>query len=46
VVVNALLQAVNGKKATGIYVDPLKFSPIGRLGTKANIRKFKPEFHS
>jgi ribose transport system substrate-binding protein len=46
VVVNALLQAVNGKKATAIYVDPLKFSPIGRLGTKTNIRKFKPEFHS
>jgi hypothetical protein len=46
-VVTALVKAVMGtSKATGIYVDPLKFSSIGGLGTKANISKFKPEFHS
>jgi ribose transport system substrate-binding protein len=45
-VVDALVKAVNGAKTTGVYVDPLKFSSIGRLGTKANIAKFKPEFHS
>jgi ribose transport system substrate-binding protein len=46
VVVDALVKAVNGAKASGIYVNPLKFSPIGGLGIKANIKKLKPEFHS
>ena len=46
VVVQALINAVNGSKATGIYVNPLKYSPIGGLGTKANIAKFTPQFHS
>jgi ribose transport system substrate-binding protein len=45
-VVQALVAAVNGSKKTGIFVNPLKFSPIGGLGTKANIGKFQPEFHS
>jgi ribose transport system substrate-binding protein len=45
-VVAALVDAVNGSKKTGIYVNPLKYSNIGGLGTKANIAKFKPEFHS
>jgi ribose transport system substrate-binding protein len=45
-VVSALVNAVNGSKKTGIYVNPLKYSNIGGLGTKANIAKFKPEFHS
>ncbi|HZT16050.1 MAG TPA: sugar ABC transporter substrate-binding protein [Gaiellaceae bacterium] len=45
-VVQAIVNAVNGSKKTGIYVNPLKYSPIGGLGTKANIAKFKPEFHS
>lgn len=45
-VAQALVNAVNGSKKTGIYVNPLKFSSIGPLGTKANIAKFKPEFHS
>lgn len=45
-VVDALVKAVNGSKSTGIFIDPLKFSPIGGIGTKANIAKFKPEFHS
>ena len=40
----ALVDAVNGSKKTGIYVNPK--SPIGRLGTKANIAKFTPQFHS
>ncbi len=30
----------------GRSIDPLPLSPIGGLGTKANIGKFKPEFHS
>src|SRR5437763_6510880 len=45
-VAQALVNAVNGKKKTGIFIDPLKYSPIGGLGTKANIAKFTPEFHS
>lgn len=45
-VVDALVKAVNGSKAAGITINPLKYSPIGSLGTKANIEKFKPEFHS
>jgi len=45
-VVDALVRAVKGKGKTGVYVNPLKFSPIGSLGTKANIGRFHPEFHS
>jgi ribose transport system substrate-binding protein len=45
-VVSALVNAVNGSKKSGIYVNPLRYSNIGGLGTKANIAKFKPEFHS
>jgi hypothetical protein len=37
---------VNGSTKTGIYVNPDKFSPIGGLGTKANIAKLTPQFHS
>jgi hypothetical protein len=46
VVVQALVNAVNGTGKTGVSVDPTKTSSIGRLGTKANISKFTPEFHS
>jgi ribose transport system substrate-binding protein len=45
-VVQALINAVNGSKKTGIFINPLKYSPIGGLGTKANIAKFTPQFHS
>jgi ribose transport system substrate-binding protein len=45
-VVQALVNAVNGTGKTGIYVNPDKYSPIGGLGTKANIAKFTPQFHS
>jgi len=45
-VVQALINAVNGSKQTGVYVNPLIYSPIGGLGTKADIAKFQPEFHS
>jgi ribose transport system substrate-binding protein len=45
-VVQALISAVNGKGKTGISIDPTPRSPIGGLGTKANISKFTPEFHS
>ena len=45
-VVQALVDAVNGKGKTGVSIDPTPRSPIGGLGTKANIGKFKPEFHS
>jgi ribose transport system substrate-binding protein len=45
-VVQALVDAVNGKAKTGVSIDPTPRSPIGGLGTKANIGKFKPEFHS
>jgi ribose transport system substrate-binding protein len=47
IVATALIQAVLGiNKQTGVYVNPLKYSPIGGLGTKSNISKFSPEFHS
>jgi ribose transport system substrate-binding protein len=45
-VVSFLIRAVNGEKLSGLSIDPLSQSPIGPLGTKANIAKFKPEFHS
>lgn len=46
-VVQALVDAVNGSTKTGISINPdLKYSPIGGLGTKANIGKFTPQFHS
>jgi ribose transport system substrate-binding protein len=45
-VVQALVDAVNGKGKTGVSIDPTKYSPIGGLGTKSNINKFTPEFHS
>jgi ribose transport system substrate-binding protein len=45
-VVQALVDAVNGKGKTGVSIDPTPRSPIGGLGTKANISKFTPEFHS
>jgi ribose transport system substrate-binding protein len=45
-VVQALVNAVNGKGKTGVSIDPTPMSPIGGLGTKANIRRFQPQFHS
>jgi ribose transport system substrate-binding protein len=45
-VVRALVNAVNGAKEDGASVNPLKYSSIGGLGTKDNIGKFQPEFHS
>jgi ribose transport system substrate-binding protein len=46
IVVDLLVRAVNGEQVSGRSIDPLTLSPIGPLGTKANIAKFKPEFHS
>jgi ABC-type sugar transport system substrate-binding protein len=47
-VVTALIQAVLGtNKQTGVSINPLqKYSPIGGLGTKSDLSKFSPEFHS
>ena len=44
--VDLLVRAVNGERITGRSIDPNTLSPIGVIGTKANIAKFKPEFHS
>jgi len=44
--VQALINAVNGKGKTGQYVNSNNSSPIGGLGTKENIAKFTPQFHS
>lgn len=46
IVVDLLVRAVNGEKTAGRSIDPLTLSPIGPVGTKANIARFKPEFHS
>lgn len=43
-VTQALVDAVNGKGKTGVSINPP--SSIGPIGTKANIAKFTPEFHS
>jgi ribose transport system substrate-binding protein len=43
-VTQALVDAVNGKGKTGVSINPP--SSIGAIGTKANIGKFSPEFHS
>jgi ribose transport system substrate-binding protein len=45
-VVAALIQAVQGKGTANVSINPNKNSSIGNLGTKANIGKFTPEFHS
>jgi ribose transport system substrate-binding protein len=45
-VATMIIAAVNGAKQAGVSLNPLKLSPIGSLGTKANIAKFTPEFHS
>jgi len=44
--VDLLVRAVNGEQVRGRTIDPIALSPIGPIGTKANIAKFKPEFHS
>jgi ABC-type sugar transport system substrate-binding protein len=44
--VDLLVRAVNGERIQGRTIDPIALSPIGPIGTKANIAKFKPEFHS
>ena len=44
--VDLLVRAVNGERVSGRTIDPIALSPIGPIGTKANIAKFKPEFHS
>jgi hypothetical protein len=41
-----LVRAVNGERIRGRSIDPLTLSPIGTVGTKGNIAKFNPEFHS
>jgi ribose transport system substrate-binding protein len=46
VAADLLNKAVKGQKISGRYVDPLRFSSIGSIGTRANIGRFKPEFHS
>jgi ABC-type sugar transport system substrate-binding protein len=46
IVVQALINAVNGKGKSGVYVNSNATSPIGGLGTKDNIAKFTPQFHS
>jgi ribose transport system substrate-binding protein len=45
-VVDLLIRAVKGEKLEGLSIDGLSQSPIGPLGTKANIAKLTPEFHS
>jgi ribose transport system substrate-binding protein len=44
--VDLLVRAVNGERVSSRTIDPIALSPIGPIGTKANIAKFKPEFHS
>lgn len=46
IAVDLLVRAVNGERIQGRSIDPLTLSPIGPIGTRANIARFKPEFHS
>ena len=46
IVVDLLVRAVNGEQIRSRSIDPLTASPIGPFGTKANINRFRPEFHS
>lgn len=46
IAVDLLIRAVNGFSVGSRSIDPLTLSPIGPIGTRANIAKFKPEFHS
>jgi ribose transport system substrate-binding protein len=46
IVVDLLVRAVNGEQVAGRSIDPLTQSPIGPVGTRANIARFQPEFHS
>ncbi len=46
IAVDLLVRAVSGERVQGRSIDPLTLSPIGPVGTKANIARFKPEFHS
>lgn len=46
VAANLLIRAARGENVGSRSIDPLTFSPIGAIGTKANIRRFRPEFHS
>jgi ABC-type sugar transport system substrate-binding protein len=41
-----LVRAVNGERVQGRSIDPLTLSPIGPVGTRSNIARFKPEFRS
>jgi ribose transport system substrate-binding protein len=41
-----MIRAARGAKITNRSIDPLTLSPIGPIGTKANLGKFKPEFRS
>jgi ribose transport system substrate-binding protein len=41
-----LIRAARGEKIANRSIDPLTLSPIGAIGTKANLAKFKPEFRS
>jgi hypothetical protein len=46
IAVDLLVRAVNGEKVIGRSIDPLTLSPIGPIGNRGNIAKFKPDFHS
>jgi ribose transport system substrate-binding protein len=46
VAADLLIRAVRGEKVGSRAIDPTRYSPIGAIGTKANIGRFKPEFNS
>jgi len=46
IAVDLLVRAANGERVQGRSIDPLTLSPIGPVGTRDNIARFKPEFHS
>jgi ribose transport system substrate-binding protein len=41
-----MIRAARGQNVGSRSIDPLKFSPIGPVGLRSNLRRFQPEFHS
>jgi ribose transport system substrate-binding protein len=46
VAADLLIRAARGADIANRSIDPLRYSPIGAIGTKTNIDRFQPEFRS
>jgi ribose transport system substrate-binding protein len=46
VAADLMIRAARGANIKNRSIDPLRYSPIGPIGTRANIARFNPEFRS